>query len=73
MKKKQLRNLHLNKKVISTLDSDTLKGGETMHGGPCPGSVGGPCTSIQIPCTYEDHCLITLNNDTCNPPRDVKL
>jgi hypothetical protein len=72
MKKKQLQNLRLNKKVISTLASEKAKGGRTLVGGPCPGSVGGPCTSIQIPCTFDDNC-VTLDNKICIPPPDANF
>lgn len=58
MKKKQLQNLQLNKKVISDLNTQKVQGGlaplSPKEGGP--GSVGGPCTSIQIPCSFQDFC-----------------
>ncbi|AXG68311.1 hypothetical protein KORDIASMS9_00505 [Kordia sp. SMS9] len=68
MKKKKLQSLQLNKKVVSSLHAEKTQGGAaagTLFGGPCPGSVGGPCTSIQIPCTYETDCLITLQQKEC--------
>ncbi|MCH2195353.1 hypothetical protein [Kordia sp.] len=66
MKKKQLQSLTLNKKVISNFYKQKTQGGRvagTLFGGPCPGSVGGPCTSIQIPCTEQDFCK---TEDGCN-------
>ncbi|MGH1385591.1 hypothetical protein [Kordia sp.] len=37
MKKKSLKSLTLNKKSISNLEErSSLKGGQTMIGGPCP-------------------------------------
>jgi hypothetical protein len=59
MKKKQLQSLRLNKKVISGFTTEKAKGGRaarTGAGSPCPGSAGGPCTSIQIPCSHQDTC-----------------
>lgn len=70
MKKKQLQNLQLNKKVISTFNSENTKGGRvagTLVGGPCPGSAGGPCVSIQIPCTHQDFCI--TDDRSCDPKR----
>lgn len=69
MKKKQLQNLQLNKKVVSHFNSEKMHGGiaaGTLFGGPCPGSAGGPCTSIQIPCSYETYC-ITRGGKECDP------
>lgn len=59
MKKKQLQSLQLNKKVISGFTTEKAKGGRaagTLGGSPCAGSVGGPCTSIQIPCSHQNSC-----------------
>jgi hypothetical protein len=55
--KKQTPRLQLSKFIIHHLPKVQLlhqKGGSR----PCPGSVGGPCTSIQIICPGSGTCAI---------------
>jgi hypothetical protein len=72
MKKKAIK-LFLNKKIVSHFDTSIQKGGRagTLVGGPCPGSAGGPCTSIQIRCTYEPDCPQPITLDPKDCPYDI--
>ncbi|MEM6684790.1 MAG: hypothetical protein AAF617_03250 [Bacteroidota bacterium] len=78
MKKRKIKTLQLNKKVISKLENVQIKGGASDHldsGCTCPGGGGGqlPTGECRWPTDGCDFCLMwsLWSNPPIDPPTEV--
>lgn len=75
MKKKKLKNLSLNKTVISNLNLENIKGGKMPESDPgtytCDGDANNPLPIATCGCVLSNAgevCIPDSNDARCNPP-----